>query len=86
QLLLSPWIIFFGFLILGISGIIALIASCLPLAVSIKQLSLGLEVSPVKKLEAVTPSENMKYCSKCGTSMPLDSTYCPKCGKKQPEA
>ena len=41
--------------------------------------------------EAVTPppsaqeekSAKTKYCSKCGTSMPLDSIYCPKCGHKQ---
>jgi ribosomal protein L40E len=85
QPFLSPWIIFFGFLILGISGIIALIASCLPLAISIKQLSLGFEVPQVKKPETIPPSENVKYCLKCGTAMPLDSTYCPKCGQKQPK-
>ena len=28
-------------------------------------------------------SAKTKYCSKCGTSMPLDSIYCPKCGHKQ---
>jgi hypothetical protein len=40
--------------------------------------------------EAVTPpsaqeekSAKTKYCSKCGTSMPLDSIYYPKCGHKQ---
>jgi len=37
--LISPWIMFFGFLVLGISGIIVLIAACLCIVASLKQLS-----------------------------------------------
>jgi len=74
----SPWIMFFGFLVLGISGIIILIGACLPIPVFIKQLFA--EVG-VPKLAA-----NVKYCQKCGEAMSLEATYCPKCGKKQPKS
>jgi len=81
----SIWIMFFGFLLLGISGIIGLVTACLPLAISAKQLSTRLEAPRPKTPEGAPPkSSEVKYCSRCGTSMPLDSIYCPKCGQKQP--
>jgi ribosomal protein L40E len=82
----SIWIIFFGFLLLGISGIIGLVTACLPLAISAKQLSTRLEAPRPKTPEGAPakPSE-VKYCTKCGASMPLDAIYCLKCGQKQPK-
>lgn len=83
----SIWIMFFGFLLLGISGIIALVAACLPLAISAKQLSARFE-APRPKVPEVAPPKpvaEVKYCPKCGASMPLDATYCPKCAHKQPQ-
>lgn len=83
----SIWIMFFGFLLLGISGIIALITSCLPLAFSAQQLSTGLE-SPRPKAPEIAPPKpvtDVKYCTKCGASMQLDAVYCPKCAHKQPK-
>jgi len=82
----SIWIIFFGFLLLGISGIIALITACLPLAVSVKQLSTKIEAPRPKPTEIAPtkPVAKAKYCTKCGASMPLDAVYCPKCAHKQP--
>ena len=29
------------------------------------------------------PLTGVKYCTKCGASMPIDATYCTKCGQKQ---
>ena len=81
----SIWIMFFGFLLLGISGIIGLVTACLSLAISAKQLSTRLEALRPKTLGGAPPKPSeVKYCSRCGTSMPLDSIYCPKCGQKQP--
>ena len=82
----SLWIMFFGFLLLGISGIIGLVTACLPLAISAKQLSTRLEVARPKAPEVAPPKPvaEMKYCTKCGASIPLDAIYCPKCGQKQP--
>ena len=82
----SIWIMFFGFLLLGISGIIGLVTACLPLAISAKQLSARLEAPRPRAPEAAPPKrvEEVKYCPKCGASMPLDATYCLKCGQKQP--
>jgi ribosomal protein L40E len=79
QPLASPWIMFFGFLVLGISGIIILIGACLPIAISVKQLF------EVEAPRVITPElvANVKYCSKCGAGMALEATYCPRCGKKQ---
>ena len=77
----SIWIMFFGFLLLGISGIIGLVTACLPLAISAKQLSTRLEAPRPKAPKAVA---EVKYCTKCGASMPLDAIYCLKCGQKQP--
>jgi hypothetical protein len=76
----SPWIMFFGFLVLGISGIIILIGACLPIVIFVKQL-----FAEVGAPQIITPefAANLKYCPKCGASMPLEATYCPKCGKKQ---
>lgn len=79
QPLVSPWIMFFGFLVLGISGIIILIGACLPIAISVKQL---FEVG-APRVVAPELAANVKYCPKCGAGMPLEATYCPKCGKKQ---
>lgn len=82
----SIWIVFFGFLLLGISGIIALIAACLPLVISAKQLSTRLEARPkAPEVASPQPVVEVKYCTKCGASMPADATYCLKCGQKQPE-
>jgi len=81
----SIWILFFGFLLLGISGIIALITACLPLAMSAQQLSTSLEAR--RATTEVTPAKplaEVKYCSNCGASIPLGAVYCPKCGHKQP--
>lgn len=82
----SIWIMFFGFLLLGISGIIALITACLPLAISAKQLSTRLEAPRPKAPEVAPPKlvANVKYCTKCGAIMAVDAIYCPKCGEKQP--
>ena len=82
----SIWIMFFGFLLLGISGIIGLITACLPLAISAKQLSTRLEAPRPKAPEGAPrkPVANVKYCTKCGASMSLDAIYCPKCGQEQP--
>jgi len=81
----SIWIVFFGFLLLGISGIIALITACLPLAMSAKQLSTTLGARPkAPEVIPAKPVEEVKYCSKCGASMSQDAIYCPKCGQKQP--
>jgi len=30
------------------------------------------------------PVGEVKYCTKCGASIPLDAAHCPKCGQKQP--
>jgi len=83
----SIWIMFFGFLLLGISGIIGLITACLPLAISAKQLSTRLEAPRPKAPEVAPPKPvaNVKYCTKCGASMSVDAVYCPKCGEKQPQ-
>jgi ribosomal protein L40E len=82
----SPWIMLFGFLILGISGIIALVIACLHLALSAKQLSKRLEAPKAPEVAPPRSVANVKYCTKCGASMSLDSVYCPKCGQKHPEA
>lgn len=81
------WIIFFGFLLLGIAGIIGLVTACLPLVISAKQLSTRLEAPRPVAPEVAPPKPvtNVKYCTKCGASMPVDSIYCPKCAHKQPE-
>lgn len=81
----SIWVIFFGFLLLGISGIIALVTACLPLAISAKQLSAGFEAPRLKAPEVAPPkpAAEVKYCPKCGASMPLDAIYCPKCAHRQ---
>lgn len=80
------WIMFFGFLLLGIAGIIGLVTACLPLAISAKQLSTRHEAphSVTQGAAPPKPMANVKYCVKCGASMPLDSVYCPKCAHKQP--
>jgi hypothetical protein len=80
------WIMFFGFLLLGIAGIIGLVAACFPLAISAKQLSTRhVAIQSVTQGAAPPkPMDNVKYCVKCGASMPLDSVYCPKCAHKQP--
>lgn len=82
----SIWIMFFGFLLLGISGIIGLVTACLPLAISAKQLSTRLEAPRLRAPETAPPKlmANVKYCTKCGASMALGAVYCPKCGEKQP--
>ncbi len=81
----SIWIMFFGFLLLGISGIIGLITACLPLAISAKQLSTRLEAPrPTAEAAPPKPVAKVKYCTKCGASMSVDAIYCPKCGEKQP--
>jgi ribosomal protein L40E len=33
--------------------------------------------------EAKKASVNVKYCLRCGESMPSDAIYCPKCGQRQ---
>jgi ribosomal protein L40E len=82
----SIWIMFFGFLLLGISGIIGLVTACLPLAISVKQLSARLEAPRPKTPEGAPPKpSDVKYCTKCGASMPLDAIYCLRCGQKQPK-
>ena len=83
----SIWIMFFGFLLLGISGIIALVTACLPLAISAKQLSTRFEAPRLKAPEVAPPkpAANVKYCPKCGATIPVDAIYCPKCGYKQPQ-
>ncbi len=82
----TVWIMFFGFLLLGIAGIIGLVTACLPLAISAKQLSTRQETPrpATQGIAPTTPTANIKYCVKCGASMPLDSVYCPKCAHKQP--
>jgi len=83
----SIWIMFFGFLLLGISGILTLIASCLSLAYSAKQLSVTLAArSKPSAIAPTKPVAGVKYCTKCGANIPADATYCPKCGQKQPKA
>ena len=76
----SVWVIFFGFLLLGISGILILVAACLPLAISAKQLSTQ---ARALKPETGAPSLGIKYCPKCAASMSADAVFCPKCGQKQ---
>lgn len=82
----SIWIMFFGFLLLGISGILGLVTACLPLAISAKQLSTKPEKTRPEKQETVHPKKvaKVKYCTKCGASVSIDAVYCPKCGEKQP--
>lgn len=78
----SIWIMFLGFLLLGVSGILILVSACISLAISAKQFS---EQSKIQKLEKpVTPAAQVRYCIKCGTNIPADAVYCPKCGQKQP--
>jgi ribosomal protein L40E len=86
QTLASVWMIFFGFLVLGISGIIMIISACLPIGLSIKELLVSKEIPAIPPTSTIQTKEetNIKYCHKCGTSMPLSATYCPKCGIKQP--
>jgi ribosomal protein L40E len=80
------WIMFFGFLLLGISGTLGLVTACLPLAISAKELSTRLEAPRPKTPEGAPPKpSDVKYCTKCGASMPLDAIYCLKCGQKQPK-
>lgn len=88
--LLDPSNPFFWVLIV----IIVVIAVALALVV----LSSLRKKKPITKTEAppsqpetvIPPSQpeaksaEVKYCPKCGTSMPLDSIYCPKCAHKQP--
>jgi hypothetical protein len=78
----SIWIMFFGFLLLGISGTLILVTACLSMAISIKELSTR---AKVPKPELAVPSPGIKYCPKCGASMPADATFCPKCGYRQPK-
>jgi len=78
----SVWIMFFGFLLLGISGILILVAACLPLAISAKQLSEQVKIQKSEK--PVTPVAEVKHCVKCGETIPIEAIYCPKCGHKQP--
>jgi len=83
----SIWIMFFGFILLGISGIIGLVAAFLPLIISAKQLSTRTNSYRRITPEAVPPpppDAEAKYCTKCRASMPLDAIYCPKCAHKQP--
>lgn len=53
--LYSIYILFFGFLLLGISGIITLIAACLPLVTSFKELSAKLGSTSQKTSETMAP-------------------------------
>jgi hypothetical protein len=53
--LYSVYIFFFGFLLLGISGIITLIGACLPLVTSFKELSAKPESPSQKTLEPMAP-------------------------------
>jgi len=53
--LYSIYILFFGFLLLGISGIVTLIAACLPLVTSFKELSAKLGTSSRKTSETIAP-------------------------------
>lgn len=53
--LYSIYILFFGFLLLGISGIITLIAACLPLVTSFKELSAKLGSPSQKTSETMAP-------------------------------
>jgi uncharacterized protein YneF (UPF0154 family) len=78
----SVWILFFGFLLLGISGILILVAACLPLAISAKQLSTQTKILKPEQVSA-PPSPEIKYCPKCGASVPADAVFCPKCGYRQ---
>jgi len=89
----SLWIVLIGLIILGIAGIIALVASIMPLALAAKQFSTEVSLpkpeapAPPAKEVAAPPSKRVevKYCPKCGAEMPKDAVYCPKCGEKQPK-
>jgi len=91
----SPWIVLIGVIILGIAGIIALVASIMPLALAAKQFSTEVSLPkpevpapPAPAEEAAAPPPEgveVKYCPKCGAKMPKDAAYCPKCGQKQPK-
>jgi len=89
----SLWIVLIGLIILGIAGIIALVASIMPLALTVKQFSTKVSLpkpeapAPPAKEVAAPPSKRVevKYCPKCGAEMPKDAVYCPKCGEKQPK-
>jgi hypothetical protein len=74
--------------------IIVVIAVALALAVLSslrKKKPVAKTVVPPSQPETAPPpsqpeakSAEVKYCPKCGTSMPSDSIYCPKCAHKQP--
>jgi len=87
----SLWIVLIGLIILGIAGIIALVTSIMPLALTAKQFSTKVSLpkpeapAPPAEEVAAPPSKRVevKYCPKCGAEMPKDAVYCPKCGEKQ---
>ena len=86
----SLWIVLIGLIILGIAGIIALVASIMPLALAAKQFSTEVSLpKPEAPAPPAPPTEEaageVKYCPKCGAKMPKDAAYCPKCGQKQPK-
>jgi hypothetical protein len=84
----TVWIVFFGFLILGISGIMILIAGIMSLIFSIGALStlrVPLQPSarvPVMEKAPPPPSMRQKYCSFCGAENKSDAIFCERCGKK----
>jgi hypothetical protein len=84
----TVWIVFFGFLILGISGIIILIAGTMSVIVSVGAFR-TLTVPPrpsarVPVIEQAPPSPSMpqKYCSFCGAENKSDAIFCERCGKQ----
>ena len=69
-------IITFSYLVVWVVFISFYIATWL--AVEPAQPTVVQVVQPVPK-----PTEEKKYCPKCGVEMPADFTFCPRCGSEQ---
>lgn len=69
-------IILVGFLILFVAAIIQIVAFF-----SIQDVAM---VSPMQQMTAPAAPVGIKFCSSCGTPLPLTATFCQKCGAEQP--
>ncbi len=88
QYLVSVWIVFCGLLILGISGIMILIAGIMSLIVSVEALSTLAVLprpsarGPIIEQPPPPPSMPQRYCRFCGAENKSDAIFCERCGKQ----
>jgi ribosomal protein L40E len=66
--------------------IIAIIVAVIVVVLIVMRLLRKKKTSPraVAKPVKENKIENIKYCVRCGASMPQEATFCPKCGHEQP--